>query len=260
MGRRTKNRVKAVLPVRASGTDAEGKRFTSMLYTLDISATGARLGGFRGNLNVGDTITIQYHNYQVKHRVCWIKPAVKGADMLLGVESLQPDKEIWGVKLAAAYKDDYVPPPPPPQRHYEKRDDERRKHTRFPVSGTAIVSNPEGEEKQTLRFLDLSLEGCFIETPEPFAAGARVKLLIKVHETDLDTFGVVRASLPKAGMGVQFTHFTAADADRLRGIIDRLEQEQQGKAPTAAPQSSPTASGDTISGSTSAHFIRESDS
>jgi len=255
VGRRTKIRVKAVLPVRASGIDADGKRFTAMVYTLDISSHGARLGGFRGKLNPGDTITITYHNYQVKHKVCWIRPAGENSkDLLLGVESLQPDKEIWGVKLAAAYQDEFVVPPPPPQRKYEKRADERRKHRRFPVSGNVMVSNPAGEDQQTLRFIDLSLEGCFIETPNPFPSGARLKLLIKVHETDIDTFGVVRASLPNAGMGVQFTHLTYSDSESLQAIIKRLEQEQGGTADAAGltPDAEP--------GTTSAYFVRESDS
>jgi hypothetical protein len=232
VGRRTKNRVKAVLPVRVWGTDAEGKPFSMMLYTLDISRTGARIGGFRGKLNVGDTVGIQYRNYQVRHRVCWIKPGEK--DALLGVESLQPDKDIWGVKLSGAYQDDYVVPEAPPPRKYERRPNDRRKYTRFPVTGVAIVSNPVGDEKQTLRLGDLSLEGCFIETPRPFPVGARLEMLIKVQDAEIETVGAVRVCLANAGMGVEFTHLAVSEAKPLYALVKRLGAEEAGRPPATA--------------------------
>lgn len=236
MGRRSKNRVKAVLPVRMWGTDASGQPFSEMVHTLDISSHGARLGGFHGNLKVGDTVGLQYRNYQVRHRVCWVKPAGE-RDLMLGVESLQPEKEIWSLKMAATYTDDYVvpasPSPPSPRRH-ERRPNDRRKYTRFPVSGVAVVSNPSGSEKRSLRLGDISLEGCFVETDTLFPAGARLKLLIKIKDAEIETLGTVRASLPGAGMGVQFTHVGASDARRLYTIIRSLGTEQGGTAAAAA--------------------------
>ena len=231
VGRRTNNRVKAVLPVRMYGNDAAGKPFSLMLYTLDISPTGARVGGFRGSLNVGDTVGIQYRNYNVRHRICWIKPSAK--DTLLGIESLQPDKEIWGVK-PAAFKDDYVVPETPAPRKYEKRPNDRRRYTRFPISGVAVVSNPVGNEKQTLRLGDISLEGCFIETAHPFPIGARLEMLIKVQETEIETVATVRVSLANAGMGVQFTHLAISEAKHLYALLKRLGAEEAGRTGTTA--------------------------
>lgn len=243
MGRRTKNRVKAVLPVRMWGNDADGKPFALMVYTLDISPTGARVGGFRGKLNVGDTVGIQYRNYNVRHRVCWIKPGEK--DILLGVESLQPDKDIWGVK-PAAYKDDYVVPETPAPRKYEKRANDRRRYTRFPVTGVAVVSNPVGNEKQTLRLGDISLEGCFIETTMPFPIGARLEMLIKVHEAEIETVGAVRVSIAAVGMGVQFTHLAVSEAKPLYALLKRLGAQEAASRTGTTPDSSAVQGGPRI--------------
>src|SRR5258708_7514207 len=109
MGRRNTVRLKVVLPVRAWGNDSEGKPFAQMVHTLDVSRSGARLAGFKGTLRAGDTIGIQYRNYKVRFRVAWVKD-VAGKELQFGVESLQPEKEIWGVELPAAYSDDYVVP------------------------------------------------------------------------------------------------------------------------------------------------------
>lgn len=234
MGRRTNNRVKAVFPVRIWGTDADGKPFAQMVHTLDVSSHGARLGGFRGKLNVGDTVGIQYRNYNIRHRVCWVK-AVSEKDLFVGVDSLQPDKDLWGVKPTGGYKDDYVVPAAPAPRKFEKRENDRRRYTRFPVSGTVVVSNPTGDEKQTLRLGDISLEGCFIETAEPFPAGVRLELFIKVEDTEIETVGTVRISLPNAGMGVQFTHIAASEAKPLITLVRRLAaQEAEKHVPSKA--------------------------
>ena len=214
------------------GTDTDGKPFLQMVHTLDISSHGARLGGFHGKLNVGDTVSLQYKNSQVKHRICWLRPLGEH-DMQLGVESLQPEKQIWGVRSAADYKDDFFVALAA-QRKYEKRSNDRRKYTRFPVSGVVVVSNPAGEDRQSLRVSDISLEGCFIETGKPFDAGARVKLLLRIQDAEIETLGTVRASLPSAGMGVEFTHLGSSELKPLYTLIRSLAAKSGGATSAAA--------------------------
>lgn len=231
MGRRVKNRIKAVFPVRMSGTDTDGKPFSQMVHTLDISSHGARLGGFKGKLKAGDTVSLQYRNFQVRHRICWLRPLGEH-DMQLGVESLQPEKQIWGVKSAADYKDDFFVALAA-QRKYERRANDRRKYTRFPVSGVVVVSNPVGEDRQSLRVTDISLEGCFIETGKPFDAGARVKLLLRIQDAEIETLGTVRASLPNSGMGVEFTHLGSSELKPLYTLIRGLAAKSGGATASA---------------------------
>ena len=68
---------------------------------MNISAKGTRLAGVRARLSVGDSIGIQYRNRQAQFRIKWI--AVAGRPPCathIGVECLQPDKELWPINLS----------------------------------------------------------------------------------------------------------------------------------------------------------------
>jgi hypothetical protein len=54
------SRTKAVLPVRVKGKDSSGKPFEELVHTLDVTASGVRLGSVRRELNVLDEITVFY--------------------------------------------------------------------------------------------------------------------------------------------------------------------------------------------------------
>ena len=60
MGQRKNSRTKMVLPLRVWGTDANGNPFVQLAHTLDVSAHGARLAGFRAALSAGNIVGVQY--------------------------------------------------------------------------------------------------------------------------------------------------------------------------------------------------------
>jgi hypothetical protein len=60
-----------------------------------------RLAAFRGDLNVGDVIEIQYRHERTTFRVGWIRAPENSADKHIGAECLDPDKNTWRVKFAA---------------------------------------------------------------------------------------------------------------------------------------------------------------
>ncbi len=95
MGRRAKARFKMVLPVRISGTDAAGKNFNLLAYTLDISAGGGRVGGITVQPAAGSTITVQYKQQRARFRVAWVgQPNTPKAEQI-GIEYLADEKYIW---------------------------------------------------------------------------------------------------------------------------------------------------------------------
>ena len=59
-GKRSKQRTKIVVPVRVRLAGA--KEQAQIAHTLDATEGGVRLAGFRGDLNVGDVIEIQYRH------------------------------------------------------------------------------------------------------------------------------------------------------------------------------------------------------
>ncbi|MGH9523655.1 MAG: GAF domain-containing protein [Terriglobales bacterium] len=117
-----------VAPIRVWGNDSTGKVFNVLAHTLDVSSSGARIGGIRVSLGVGDAVTIQYKQQKALYKVAWVgRPGDKTQDQL-GVALLEPERQIWAeLRESPQFTDDYrgnrkVPvqqgpieaPPPPP--------------------------------------------------------------------------------------------------------------------------------------------------
>jgi hypothetical protein len=97
--RRRQDRIQAVLPVRVRGTDASGKSFELLAHTLDLTASGARLGSIRQPLKVLDTLTILYHQRRMEFSVVWTKLLDGKAEYQVGLQAFSQEKERWGLNL-----------------------------------------------------------------------------------------------------------------------------------------------------------------
>ena len=73
---------------------------------------------------------------------------------------------------------------------------------------------------------DLSVGGCYVEMPTPFASGTRVEIIVRTAQVKLHTRGVVQGSHPGFGMGVKFTLETVAEREHLQDLIRVLEEAQ----------------------------------
>jgi hypothetical protein len=97
--KRRGNRTKAVLPVRIKGTDSAGKSFEELAHTLDVTASGVRLGAVRRELNVLDEVTIFYRQRKMQFSVVWIKKLKGTSEFQAGLQSLSQEREPWGLGL-----------------------------------------------------------------------------------------------------------------------------------------------------------------
>src|SRR5262249_26657745 len=112
MGGRTQRRVKTVLPIRLGGIDSTGKPFMAMAHTIDISHSGARVGGVVAMLTRGGAVELQYRHRKAKFEISWIRSG--GNEQQLGLRALEPLKEIWGASLDTSdFQDDYEAPKKP---------------------------------------------------------------------------------------------------------------------------------------------------
>src|ERR1700688_2495464 len=97
--RRRQDRVQAVLPVRIRGIDTAGVAFEDLAHTLDLTPTGVRLGAIRRQLRALDTLTVLYHQRQMKFRVVWTKPLEGTKEYQVGLKAFSQEKEAWGLSL-----------------------------------------------------------------------------------------------------------------------------------------------------------------
>jgi len=64
----------------------------------------------------------------------------------------------------------------------------------------------------------ISLNGCFIETPNTVPIGSEIELSLELKE-ETRSRALIRTSLPAAGLGVEFTLMTTPNFRRLQSIL-----------------------------------------
>lgn len=95
--KRRGNRKKAVLPVRIKGKDSAGTSFEELAHTLDLTASGVRLGALRRELKVLDEVTILYRQRKMQFRVVWIKKMQGTSEFQAGLQAVTQEREPWGL-------------------------------------------------------------------------------------------------------------------------------------------------------------------
>ncbi|MGB9103338.1 MAG: GAF domain-containing protein [Terriglobales bacterium] len=126
MGERKENRVKMILPVHLTGKGSEGEPYSLLVHTLDFSRLGARLGGIRQPMRVGETVTLEYKRRRAHFAVRWVgKPGTR-SEQQVGVESLERVNFLWLDVPDQKYIDDVDP-------------SSRRSNTKDPVPAAAAV-------------------------------------------------------------------------------------------------------------------------
>jgi hypothetical protein len=95
--KRRQNRTKAVLPVRVRGKDKSGKVFEDLAHTLDVNATGVRLGAIRHELVAAEMVTVLYRQRKTEFRVVWTKKLQGSGEYQVGLEAQATDREGWGL-------------------------------------------------------------------------------------------------------------------------------------------------------------------
>lgn len=97
--RRRQNRIHAVLPVRVRGTDSSGLSFEGVAHTLDLTASGVRLGSIRHELKALDTLTILYHQRRMEFTVVWTKLLDAKGEYQVGLQAFSQEKDGCGMSL-----------------------------------------------------------------------------------------------------------------------------------------------------------------
>jgi CheY-like chemotaxis protein len=220
MGRRSDQRVNSSLPVRVFGTDADGKPFVRLARTVNISASGARIGGIRVNLKPGDIIGVQHGPEKARFKVAWVgKMGTRNAGEI-GLLSLEPRKQIWGFTVPAGGSDDYEPKP---------NCQERRSHARFDCDlGFEVRTGPDAPPMH-VRCTDISRGGCYLETWSPFPVGTTLHLSAQLPAGPFRCVGEVRTVDPTFGMGILLARIESTEP-----LADFLSQMEASQARNAA--------------------------
>jgi PAS domain S-box-containing protein len=95
-GLRKEQRVAGCKPVTVLGQDSFGKPFSQNTFTVEISATGARLQGLPP-LEQGTTVLLECGQERARYRVAWVGEKGHRFEGQVGLECVEPDKFIFGL-------------------------------------------------------------------------------------------------------------------------------------------------------------------
>ena len=107
--KRRGSRTKAVLPVRIKGKDSTGKTFDELAHTLDVNASGIRLGSVRRELSEREEVTIFFRTRKMQFRVVWTKKMKGSSEFQVGLQAVTQEREAWGLSLAESAKQSTQP-------------------------------------------------------------------------------------------------------------------------------------------------------
>jgi hypothetical protein len=219
MGNRRQSRMRTVVPVRLGGTDSSGKRFVAMAHTIDISHSGARIGGIVAELVAGEELDLQYHHRKARFGIAWVRKS--GNDYMAGLKALEPSKDVWGTTLEEREIEDTYEPPK------KKEVVSTRSQPRYQASASVDLITTGDHRAASAELQNLSRGGCYLKSFVPFEVGTRTELLIQLDGLRINAYGVVRSCHPGKGMGLRFTDFrTPEDKLSVHAKIAELAGEE----------------------------------
>lgn len=251
MGRRREQRLVLTLPCKISGIDNNNNPFAQDCETVDMSRNGCRIRWVYCLRGIGDTVEIQYGKEKGKFKVSWLGEEGSRREGQVGLRSVD-NKYIWGVALASPKPDDYVlpeelaPPPPPPLAEPIKvggetmwTGEDRRSYPRYRCPGEIEVTDQAIWTTVRGMLSDISQGGCYVDILSPLASDSRVRVRVKTTDAIIESEGLVRASDPSMGMGIQFTEMSPENRERLHKLVAGLGRQftEEVQAPAAAETS-----------------------
>ena len=106
-------------------------------------------------------------------------------------------------------------------------------HPRFAVAITVMLRETTGAAILA-QLKNISLSGCYLETPREFKEDARVRVVFQTASLQAEIWGVVRRR-DGAGVGIRFTNgATVEDWKRLEAMIDDLQASVPARAAAAS--------------------------
>jgi len=81
---------------------------------------------------------------------------------------------------------------------------DRRRNPRYPFVGSIEMREGTSEDKRTARVKGLSLNGCYVDTEQPYAVGTSLGIKLFTEREFFEAQATVVYSQPNQGMGLMF--------------------------------------------------------
>lgn len=101
---RRESRSDVRLKVEVRGKDAQGNAFVQTAYATDTSYYGARIDGIECLRGPGDVVQVKYKGKSSRLRVVWVGQLGSKEHGHIGLQNLEPRKNIWNIKQVPSAK------------------------------------------------------------------------------------------------------------------------------------------------------------
>jgi len=215
MEKRPEPRISADIPVRVWGMDSDGKPFFQNAMATNLSSEGALLSRVTHSLKQGEIIGVQYGDKKGRFEIKWVKavgaPRTFQAGLQLVVGQTVPWVEVAGENKPAAK---------PVQRGSEKRRFVRHR-VLFPIT----ISFADGSRSHMqCSATDIGGRGCYVESLVPLNISTEVIVTFWIDSQKFSTKGIVRASDPGVGMGIEFTSMEMQIQQQLQEYLEKIDK------------------------------------
>ncbi len=224
-----------------SGLDGAGNPFVQTAYARDVSRFGARIDGILCIKGLGQLINVQHRGKTAKCLVVWMgQPGIREHGHI-GIRNLEPEKNIWGVKLPPASSDTFA--------GIEKRTHEdksvpaasdescgtfgskptrsnRRQYTRHSCVGAAEFRMAGNAVSVRGMVTDLSLGGCYVKASATCPKGSILELVLEIDKVRLHMQGKVAVVNPTTGIGVEFIELHAESLKDLPSLVRAIRTQK----------------------------------
>lgn len=106
----------------------------------------------------------------------------------------------------------------------------RRKTSRHRLNCPVRIRERGVEAALTAILSDISLDGCYVETLQPFPMDVRLELTMALENLEIRVHGTVCSVHPRTGMGVSFTEIDAENRRRLEQIVTAQKERGVGES------------------------------
>jgi len=213
------NGVGSQIVVREWGIDSDGRPFFQNTNASVQSGEGALVSGISHPLKSGDVIGIQFDFKKARFNVVSVVDAGVPRKINATVQLLPGQRSPWQELVGTQDQPQYIPTASNKRRFV-------RHKILFPIE---ISFEDARRSHMQTSATDIGGRGCYVETLLPLQLGTKVIITFWLDSEKIRTTGMVKASDPGVGMGIEFTALDNIVQERLQAHLEKMDDGLAGR-------------------------------